>query len=124
MPRRLGSHLSRKGLERRRNVAAVNDSGQTLDREGALAPARSHGAVKPMAPLLRYEVILTCRPGIGDSIIKPPPITIPTWPGALGVPSPPTKNTRSPGCTWLAGTLGPHCHCSCEVRGMKMPAVR
>ena len=64
------------------------------------------------------------KPVAYASIILSWPITRPTWPGAVAVPSAPAKKTRSPGSTWLAGTCGPHSHCSCEVRGMYTPAAR
>ena len=42
----------------------------------------------------------------------------------MTVPSAPAKNTRSPGCTWEAGTLVSVAHCACEVRAMLIPAAR
>src|SRR5215472_9946456 len=52
------------------------------------------------------------------------PMTRPTWPGAVGVPSAPAKNTRSPGSTFAAGTCGRPAHWACDVRGMLIPAAR
>ena len=64
------------------------------------------------------------KPVANASIMKPPPITMPTCPGDALVPSDPAKNARSPGWTWLAGTRGPQIHCCCDVRGMSIPAAR
>ena len=64
------------------------------------------------------------KPVAYASTIMPCPITMPTCPGEVVVPSDPAKNTRSPGCSWPGATLGPHVHCSSEVRGMLMPTAR
>ena len=64
------------------------------------------------------------KPVAYASIIVFLPMTSPTWPGEVGVPSEPAKKTRSPGSTWLAEIRGPQDHYSCEVRGMLMPAAR
>src|SRR5262250_1374441 len=88
-------------------------------------PSRGcHGRVKPTGFRYRYGVILIGTPDAYASIISPAPITRPTWPGEVRVPSTPAKNTRSPGCTWLGLTRGPKAHSCCEVRGTSMPAVR
>ena len=49
-----------------------------------------------------YVEIRIGKPVAYASIICPWPITRPTCPGEVGVPSAPAKNTRSPGCTWEA----------------------
>ena len=48
------------------------------------------------------------------------PVTIPTWPGEVTVPSAPAKNTRSPGSGVL--TCVSVAHWSSEVRAMLIPA--
>ena len=72
------------------------------------APGQLDAAVRPRpGEADRIPVAGRARSGSGSpvanaSIIMPPPITMPTWPGRWPVPSDPAKNTRSPGCD-LAG---------------------
>ena len=50
--------------------------------------------------------------------------TMPTCPGAAGVPSEPAKKTRSPGWAWLAEICWPKAYWAWLVRGMASLAAR
>src|SRR5215469_3914699 len=83
------------------------------------------GFVSPAAALLLPKAeIRMGKPVAYASIIRSCPMTRPTWPGDVVVPSEPAKNTRSPGSSWPGGTRGPHSHCKSAVRGISMPAAR
>src|SRR5215472_10499843 len=80
-------------------------------------PGWAHGRAKPTTcerPGADVGVpnveIRTGNPVAYASIILPRPITRPTCPGEVGVPSDPAKNTRSPGSTLPAGTCGNWAH--------------
>ena len=92
--------------------------------EAALVPVWAQGWVKPIAP----------RPSVaGDADREarrvrldhlPVPDHQADVPRRRGVPSAPAKNTRSPGCTWEAGTRCSVAHWTSEVRAMLIPAAR
>jgi hypothetical protein len=77
--------------------------------ENLHAATLDQGRVKPTRSVLPAKLCLvTVRPVAGASIIKScPAMTMPTWPGAVMVPSLPAKKTRSPGLAWLAGICFP-----------------
>src|SRR5215211_2686793 len=58
--------------------------------------------------------ILTTSPVCGEWMNWPPPTYMPSWPR-------PSKNTMSPGCSWLRSTGVPTPNCAAALCGSETP---
>src|ERR1700729_1641817 len=89
---------------------------------GRTTPAWAQGRVNPTTvlspgaePVCPKDEMRMAKPVAYASTIWFLPITRPTCPGSVGVPSEPAKKTRSPGSSWPEAIFGPQDHWACEV---------
>jgi hypothetical protein len=89
---------SRRQVIRESAIKMSTYTNAAIDHLGRVSPTRS---VLP-------EKLSSCTtwPDMGASIMVSWPVRMPTWPGAVMVPSDPAKKTRSPGRARGGGDAG------------------